>query len=134
MAAPAAGRSLAAAVRWGAAGPLLLSSLAVMGSAGPATISLTAAGSAYGVRRSARYLAGIMAGTTVVLLAVACGVTVTLLAVPGLRIILVAASAAYMLWLAYPLPTAPPPPPPQAAAPAPSLTCPLFFGVAAPHA
>ena len=134
MADPAAALSLAAAVRWGAAGPLLLSSLAVMGSPGPATISLTAAGSAYGVRRSARYLAGIMAGTTVVLLAVACGVTVTLLAVPGLRIILVAASAAYMLWLAYRIATAPPLPARQAAARAPSFTGGLFFGVANPKA
>src|SRR6266567_5749219 len=70
----AAAPSLAAAVRWAAAGPLLLSSLAVMGSPGPATISLTAAGSAYGLRRSARYLVGVTAGTTIVLLAVASGV------------------------------------------------------------
>ena len=41
------------------------------GHAGPATISLTAVGSAFGVRRSLAYLAGIVAGTTVVLLAVA---------------------------------------------------------------
>ena len=41
--------------------------LAIMGSPGPATISLVAAGSAYGVRRSLGYLAGIVAGTAVVL-------------------------------------------------------------------
>ena len=47
---------------------LLLSSLAIMGSPGPATISLTAAGSVHGVRRSLGYLAGIVLGTTIVLL------------------------------------------------------------------
>jgi membrane protein DedA with SNARE-associated domain len=55
-----------APVSWGQAGTLVLTSLAIMGSPGPATISLTAAGSAYGVRRSAGYLTGIVAGTTAV--------------------------------------------------------------------
>src|SRR2546430_13037766 len=57
-------------IRWGSVGPLLLISLAIMGSPGPATISLMAAGSAYGVRRSLWYLIGIIVGTTIVLLAV----------------------------------------------------------------
>jgi threonine/homoserine/homoserine lactone efflux protein len=130
----AAAPSLAAAVRWAAAGPLLLSSLAVMGSPGPATISLTAAGSAYGLRRSARYLLGVTAGTTIVLFAVASGVTVTLLAVPGLRAVLIAASAAYILWLAYRIATAPPLAVQQAAAQAPSFAGGLFLGVANPKA
>src|SRR6185312_3402806 len=73
-----------AAVEWGAAVPLLVTALAIMGSPGPATISLTAVGSAYGVRRSVAYLAGIVLGTGVVLLAVATGVTATLLAAPVL--------------------------------------------------
>jgi threonine/homoserine/homoserine lactone efflux protein len=79
-----------------------------MGSPGPATISLTAAGSAYGVRRSSAYLAGIIAGTTLVLLAVATGITAALLAVPGMRPVLLAVSAAYILWLAWHIATAPP--------------------------
>jgi threonine/homoserine/homoserine lactone efflux protein len=95
-------------VPWGAAGSLLVTSLAIMGSPGPATISLTAAGSAYGVRRSLGYLTGIVAGTTVVLLAVAAGVTAALLAVPAVRPALVAAAAAYVLWLAYRIATASP--------------------------
>jgi len=60
-----------AAIRAQPVWPLVLTSLAIMGSPGPATISLTAAGSAYGVRRSIGYLLGIIAGTTVVLFAVA---------------------------------------------------------------
>ena len=56
-----------AAIRWGSIPPLLLISLAVMGSPGPATISLVAVGSVFGVRHSLEYLIGIIAGTTVVL-------------------------------------------------------------------
>jgi threonine/homoserine/homoserine lactone efflux protein len=69
-----------------------------------------------------------------VLLAVASGVTVTLLAVPGLRAVLIVASAAYTLWLAYRIATAPPLPAQQAAARAPSFTGGLFLGVANPKA
>jgi threonine/homoserine/homoserine lactone efflux protein len=73
-----------ATVDWSAVGPLLLTSLAIMGSPGPTTISLVAIGSAFGVRRSMPYLAGVIAGTTVVLVAIATGVTAMLLAVPAL--------------------------------------------------
>lgn len=96
------------AIRWESVGPLLLTSLAIMGSPGPATVSLVAAGSAYGLRGSLRYLAGIVAGTWIVLLAVASGITAALLTVPALGAVLVWASAAYILWLAYHIATAPP--------------------------
>jgi threonine/homoserine/homoserine lactone efflux protein len=86
---------------------LLLASVLIMGSPGPATISLTAAGSAYGLRRSLGYLAGIVVGTALVLLAVATGITAALLTVPGLRPVLIAVSAAYILWLAWKVATAP---------------------------
>ncbi len=125
---------LVAAIRWGSAGPLLLTALAIMGSPGPATISLTAAGSAYGVRRSLAYLIGIIVGTTIVLVAVASGITVTLLAVPGLRLVLVAISAAYILWLAYHIATAPPLAARLAAPKAPSLAGGILLGVANPKA
>jgi len=113
-------------------GPLILASLAVMGSPGPATISLVAAGSAYGVRRSLAYLAGIVVGTTAVLLAVATGITVALLAVPALRFALVAVSVAYILWLAWHVATAPPLS--QETAPAPSAAGGALLGVANPKA
>src|SRR6185312_10093333 len=92
---------LVATIRWGSIGPLVVTALAIMGSPGPATISLTAAGSAYGVRRSLAYLVGIIVGSTIVLVAVAMGITAALLAVPALRLALVAISVAYILWLAY---------------------------------
>jgi threonine/homoserine/homoserine lactone efflux protein len=103
-----------------------------MGSPGPATISLTAAGSAYGVRRSLGYLTGIVAGTTIVLLLVATGLTSLLLAVPGLHPVLLGVSAAYILRLAWHIARAP------AArdvdAPSPTARGGVLLGVANPKA
>src|SRR5690348_2911772 len=104
-----------------------------MGSPGPATISLTATGVAFGVRRSARYLAGVIAGTIVVLVMVAAGLTGALLALPAVRPAFIVVAAAYILYLAYHIATAPP----LAAdrdAPAPSLAGGLLLGVANPKA
>jgi len=95
-------------IRWGSVGTLVLISLAIMGSPGPATISLVAAGSVRGVRRSFQYLFGIIAGTTLVLVAVATGITAALLAVPRVGSVLIWISVAYILWLAYQIATAPP--------------------------
>jgi threonine/homoserine/homoserine lactone efflux protein len=112
----------------------LLTALATMGSPGPATISLTAAGSVHGVRRSLGYLAGIVAGTWAVLLAVAAGVTALLLALPGVEPVLIAASAVYILWLAWRIATAPPLGKSGARAPAPTLPGGALLGVANPKA
>ena len=121
-------------LRWGSMVPFLLTALAIMGSPGPATISLTAAGSAYGVRRSLGYLAGIVGGTMVVLAAVATGITAALLAVPALGIVLLAVSVAYLLWLAYHVATAPPLRERGPGARAPSIGGGLLLGVANPKA
>jgi threonine/homoserine/homoserine lactone efflux protein len=122
------------AIRWESVGPLLLTSAAIMGSPGPATISLVAAGSAYGLRRSLPYLAGIIAGTWIVLVAVAGGITAVLLAVPALGTALVWVSAAYILWLAYHIATAPPLSEPAAAAHAGSFGGGTLLGAANPKA
>jgi threonine/homoserine/homoserine lactone efflux protein len=95
-------------IRWGSVGTLVLISLAIMGSPGPATISLVAAGSVRGLRRSLPYLFGIIVGTTLVLVAVATGITAALLAVPAIGSVLIWISLAYILWLAYHIATAPP--------------------------
>jgi threonine/homoserine/homoserine lactone efflux protein len=112
---------------------LLISSLAIMGSPGPATISLTAAGSAFGVRRSLGYLAGIILGTIVVLVAVATGITAALLAVPALRTVLIGISVVYILWLAYHVATASPLAGTQAGE-APTMAGGLVLGIANPKA
>ena len=111
-----------------------MTSLAIMGTPGPATISLTATGSAYGVRRSLSYLAGIIAGTTAVLVAVATGITAALLAVPAVRPILIAAGAGYIVWLAYHIAAAPPLAAPGEGSSAPGLAGGTLLGVANPKA
>jgi threonine/homoserine/homoserine lactone efflux protein len=121
-----------AAIRWGSVAPLVLAAAAIMGSPGPATVSLVAVVAAYGVRRSLPYVCGLLAGSGLVLVAVATGVTATLLAVPALRSLLIAGSAAYILWLAYHIATAPPLSAQRAAADAPSLAGGTVLGVANP--
>jgi threonine/homoserine/homoserine lactone efflux protein len=134
IAAAAPAPLLVATIQWGSVGPLLLTALAVMGSPGPATINLTAAASAYGVRRSLGYLIGLIVGTATVLVAVATGITATLLAVPAMRSDLLAISAAYVLWLAYHIATAPPPAARTATSAAASLIGGTLLGVANPKA
>jgi threonine/homoserine/homoserine lactone efflux protein len=121
-------------IRWGSVGPLLFISLAIMGSPGPATISLMAAGSASGVRRSLPYLIGIIVGTTIVLLAVATGITATLLAVPAIGSILIWVSVAYIVWLAYHIAAAPPLSEPTAVSSTFSVAGGIFLGIANPKA
>ncbi len=125
---------MTSSIRWSALPGLLITSLAIMGSPGPATISLTATGVAFGVRRSGRYLAGIIVGTILVLVLVAAGVTGALLAVPGVRPLFLGVAAAYILYLAYHIATAPPLRAVDGDGPAPSLAGGLLLGVANPKA
>ncbi len=134
MAAAAPWPLLMVTIRWGSVGTLLVTALAIMGSPGPATVSLTAAASAFGARRCLGYMIGIIVGTMIVLVAVAAGITATVLAVPGVRAVLIAVSAAYILWLAYHVATAPPPSARTAAAAPPSLVGGTVLGVANPKA
>jgi threonine/homoserine/homoserine lactone efflux protein len=112
--------------------PLVVASLAIMGSPGPATISLAATVPVYGVRRSLRYVVGIVVGTMLVLVAVASGITAALLALPALRVVLIAVSAAYILRLAYRIATAPPLGATSASVAAPSFAGGALLGVANP--
>ena len=121
-------------IRWESVGPLVLISLAIMGSPGPATISLFAAGSVRGVRRSVPYLVGIIIGTALVLVAVATGITAALLAVPAVGSVLIWISVAYILWLAYHIATSPPLSKPTGASNAFSLIGGAILGVANPKA
>jgi len=87
---------------------LVLTSAVVMGSPGPSTISATAVGAAFGVRRSLKYVSGLIFGTAAVLLAVAFGVVALMQAMPQAARALGAVSAAYILFLAFKIATAPP--------------------------
>ncbi|WP_342360724.1 LysE family translocator [Terrarubrum flagellatum] len=113
---------------------LILSSLIVMGSPGPSTVSVTAVGAAFGFRRSLPYAAGLILGTTVVLAAVASGAVALLLSVPAAATALTILSAVYMLWLAFRIATAPPLGEPDAARQAPPLAAGLALAIANPKA
>src|SRR5215475_5632277 len=86
----------------------LLAALALAGSPGPATLSLTATGAAFGARRGLLYLAGIVLGMVIVMAVVASGLIGLLLAVPGAAAIVGALAAIYFLYLAWCIATAPP--------------------------
>lgn len=113
---------------------LALTSLVVMGSPGPSTMSITAVAAAFGPRRALAYLAGLVLGTTTVLLAVAGGLVSVLLSVPALAPILIGASAAYMIYLAWKIGTAPPLARRDGAARPPSLGEGLALAIANPKA
>ena len=113
---------------------LILAALVVMGSPGPSTMSVTAVGAAFGLRRSIGYLSGLVLGTIAVLLAVATGVVSLLLSVPRLAPVLLAASAAYMLYLAFRIATAPPLSKHGDAITAPSFTAGFLLALANPKA
>ncbi|HLM11364.1 MAG TPA: LysE family transporter [Reyranella sp.] len=86
----------------------LLAALALAGSPGPATLSLTATGAAFGAGRGVAYLAGIVVGMVAVMAAVAAGVVGLLMAVPGVAPVVTFLAAAYFLYLAWRIAMAPP--------------------------
>lgn len=87
--------------------PFLLAGLALTGSPGPANLGLAAMGAAFGARRSLAYQAGAVFGMLVIMLVTASGLAALLLALPGVRAVAVGLGAAYMLWLAWRIATAP---------------------------
>ncbi len=92
---------------WAPVLSLILAAAAVMGSPGPATISVAAVGSAFGVRRALPYMVGLIAGTTGVLVIVALGLSAALLSLPAIGPALTLAAIAYVVWLAWTIATAP---------------------------
>jgi threonine/homoserine/homoserine lactone efflux protein len=86
----------------------VLAAVALAGSPGPATLSLTATGAAFGARRGAAYLAGIVVGMVAVMAIVASGLVGLLLAVPGATPVVTVLAAGYFLYLAWRIATAPP--------------------------
>lgn len=86
----------------------LIAALALAGSPGPATLSLAAAGAAFGARRGVAYLAGLTIGMVVVMGIVASGVVGLRLAVPGAGPVVTGLAGLYFVWLAWRIATAPP--------------------------
>ena len=113
---------------------LILASAVVMGSPGPSTMSALAVSAAFGLRRSMVYVLGLMVGTTAVLVAVATGLIAMLLSLPTLGRVLIYASAAYILYLAWQIATAPPLKDQPADVASPSFTPGFVLAVANPKA
>lgn len=67
---------------------------------GPGVLSTAGVGSGYGYRAGSIYVGGLFVGTNLVALAVVGGLAAAIFAVPGLRLALMAASTAYLLYLA----------------------------------
>ena len=86
----------------------ILAGLALAGSPGPNTLSLAAAGAAFGIRRSMAYMAGLCIGMVAVMAIVASGVAALLLAIPGATPVVVVLAAVYFIYLAWRIATAPP--------------------------
>ena len=79
-----------------------------MGSPGPNTLGLAAAGAAFGYRRSLPYMIGLTAGMVAVMTIIASGVAGLLLALPGVAPAVTMLAAIYFVWLAWRIATSPP--------------------------
>lgn len=86
----------------------VLAGIALAGSPGPATLSLAATGAAFGAREGLVYAAGITIGMAAVIAITASGMVGVLMALPGAAPVVTIAAAAYFLYLAYRIATAPP--------------------------
>ena len=113
---------------------LWLAAFPLMGSPGPATMSLAGIGVAFGVRRGVSYLGGILLGTFAVLVMIATGVTGLILAEPALVRVLTVLAAAYILYLAWKIATAPVLSATDTTAAAPAFSSGLVLAIANPKA
>jgi threonine/homoserine/homoserine lactone efflux protein len=86
----------------------ILAGFALTGSPGPATLSLAATGAAFGARRGLGYMIGIVAGVVAVMAIVASGLIGLMRALPSAAPVMAALGAAYIVWLAWRIATAPP--------------------------
>ncbi|HVY97941.1 MAG TPA: LysE family transporter [Dongiaceae bacterium] len=111
---------------------LIGAGLALAGSPGPNTMSLAAAGAAYGARRSLGYMAGLAVGMLAVMAIVASGVVGMLLTVPGVAPVAAMGAVLYFAYLAWRIATAPPLSDGAERRPAPSIAAGLALSLANP--
>lgn len=86
----------------------MLAAIALIGSPGPNTLSLAAVGASFGPVRGLNYMLGLNLGMVLVIALVGSGVAGMVLAVPGIAPAVTLVAAAYFLYLAYKIATAPP--------------------------
>ena len=113
---------------------MLVAALALMGSPGPATLSVAATSAVFGLRRTLPYYFGVCCGTSTVVVLVGTGVTSLILAVPGVAPALVALAGTYIAYLAYRIATAPALPAHCESGPAPRTIAGYLLAIANPKA
>jgi threonine/homoserine/homoserine lactone efflux protein len=86
----------------------ILAAIALAGSPGPNTLSLTAVSAAFGPRRVAGYFVGLLAGMVLVMAVVASGLVGLVVALPGVSPFVTGGAALYFVYLAWRIATAPP--------------------------
>jgi threonine/homoserine/homoserine lactone efflux protein len=86
----------------------LLAGFALTGSPGPNTLSLAAAGAAFGPKRALGFMIGLLLGMILVMAITATGMMSIFLALPGVKSTAVGLALAYFLYLAFRIATAPP--------------------------
>ncbi|AXS39838.1 LysE family translocator [Breoghania sp. L-A4] len=86
----------------------ILAGLALTGSPGPNTLSIAAVGAAFGPRRGAAYLGGILTGMVAVMAVIATGLAGLMLTLPGVVPVVSVAAALYFVYLAWRIASAPP--------------------------
>ena len=107
---------------------------ALAGSPGPNTLSLAAVGAAFGWRRGLSYLFGLTLGMVFVSALVGSGIVGLLFVIPGAAPVVAALAAAYFLYLAYRIATAPPLSEGSAKGRPPSWIAAVFVSLANPKA
>ena len=112
----------------------IFAGFALTGSPGPATLSIAAAAAAFGASRSVAFTTGIVIGVTMVMVITASGVTGLVLALPGAAPVVATLAAAYMIYLAFRIATAPPLSKDAGDGQAPSLVGGIFLALANPKA
>ena len=86
----------------------ILAAFALIGSPGPNTLSLAAAGAAFGLQRSLGFMLGLLLGMVLVMAITATGVMGVFLALPGVKSAAILLASAYFLYLAFRIASAPP--------------------------
>lgn len=90
-----------------ALGSLLLAATLLLGSPGPATISLAATGAVFGIRGGLPFLWGILSGVAVVMVLGAAGVVALFSAYPSSRLTVSIIGALYICYVAFKIASAP---------------------------
>ena len=86
----------------------ILVGFALMGSPGPASLSLAATGAAYDIKVGRKYLVGLTLGVMLVVIGVAAGIFAAIIAIPMAAEVLGFIAIAYLGYLAFKIATAPP--------------------------